>query len=394
MEPPCSRPARISVQVNGHPCSIPDIDEIVIGRDPTAHVHCDDPRVSRRHAVLARDADGWQFSDIASHNGSFLDGQPLIELHISEPVEIYLGDAHFGSILSLTPVPPTVDAMATSDAMPAVIVSTHGDDGMVSHDTATTASDTDASTSSGGFLLSAQRAEPAHGTPRAATPTPERSAAPAGADDSAPLDSATLLRILGVGAIVVGAVALLNTHELPLPLFLIIGGLILALYIGSPTRLMRDQVVDRWDCLIDGGQERGSDIIASTTARITGQGLPSVSHTQQQLTASALRGDPRPFLVISQRANSRLRPYKMYVNVRDYGTNLQVSWFLIYHRGFFERLKPNPLVALNLFDEQDLRAYSTTVHHALIDGVIELMLALDQDTSTLSRSTKGFLGIS
>ena len=64
------------------------------------------------------------------------------------------------------------------------------------------------------------------------------------------------------------------------------------------------------------------------------------------------------------------------------------------HRGFFEKMLPNPIVTLDLFDEQDLRAYVGVVHHAFLDAIVDLMVELGQDASKLERSSKGFLGIS
>jgi hypothetical protein len=164
--------------------------------------------------------------------------------------------------------------------------------------------------------------------------------------------------------------------------------------LGSPARLKREQVVDRWDCLIAGGHGRGDAIVDATLDRIDQQQLPFVSYKQRALAASLLRGGTRPFLIVTHDNNGRLRPYRMHVNVRDYGQNLQTSWFLTYHLGFFEKLKPDPLVRLNLFDEQDLRAYVTAVHHCFLDSVVDLMVALGQDGSKIERNSKGFLGIS
>ena len=208
-----------------------------------------------------------------------------------------------------------------------------------------------------------------------------------------PSDLTPLARIGGWVLIGIGILALVSTRELPLPLFLAGLGVALA-YVASPARLTREQIVDRWDCLIPGAQDRGDEVLDAVTGHIDRQALPFVEHAERDLAASLFRGGTRTFLVIWHNGNGRLGPYRMHVNVRDYGTNLQTSWFLTYHRSFFERLKPNPLVALNLFDEQDLRAYVTAVHHGFLDAVVDLMLALGQDASKLDRKTNGFLGIS
>jgi hypothetical protein len=223
---------------------------------------------------------------------------------------------------------------------------------------------------------------------------PQPDPAPNNEDDPALADGAQMARIGGFIAIGIGILALILTRELPLPAFLIVGGTVLAFYIGSPNRLRRDQIVDRWDCLIDGAQGRGDEVLDAVIGHIDHQELPDVAYDERDLAASLFRGGTRTFLVIWNCGNGRLKPYRMHVNVRDYGTNLQTSWFLTYHRSFFERLKPNPLVALNLFDEQDLRAYVTAAHHSFLDAVIDLMLSLGQDASRIDRKTNGFLGIS
>ncbi|MDQ3547827.1 MAG: hypothetical protein M3439_03320, partial [Chloroflexota bacterium] len=144
---------------------------------------------------------------------------------------------------------------------------------------------------------------PAHVTPMSPLPDPA-----ADEDDPAPADGARLARIGGFIAIGIGILALISTRELPFPLFLIIGGAILAFYVGSPARLKREQVVDRWDCLISAGQGRGNEVVAATTMRIDTQRLPFVHYEQRELAASLLRGGTRPFLVISHQGNGRLRP--------------------------------------------------------------------------------------
>jgi pSer/pThr/pTyr-binding forkhead associated (FHA) protein len=50
-----------------------------IGRDPECEVHLPDASVSRRHAQIVRQATGYYLSDLASRNGTLLNGQPVIE---------------------------------------------------------------------------------------------------------------------------------------------------------------------------------------------------------------------------------------------------------------------------------------------------------------------------
>lgn len=52
--------------------------DIVIGRDPNADIVFNSPVVSRRHARLIRDSQGYQVEDLGSSNGTFLNDQKLI----------------------------------------------------------------------------------------------------------------------------------------------------------------------------------------------------------------------------------------------------------------------------------------------------------------------------
>ena len=212
-----------------------------------------------------------------------------------------------------------------------------------------------------------------------------------------PAGNAIMFRIFGIIAVLLAPFIAVDADSrggLITGVVLFLGGLFLIFYLGSVERLRRDQVVDRWDILIDGGQGRREQIMDGTTTRIDSQSLPQIQHETRELATSYLRAETRPFLIVTHADNRRLKGYRMHVNVRDYGTTLQANWYLSYHRGFFEKMLPNPIVTLDLFDEQDLRAYVGVVHHCFLDAVVDLMVGLGQDSSKLERSSKGFLGIS
>lgn len=135
-----------------------------------------------------------------------------------------------------------------------------------------------------------------------------------------------------------------------------------------------------------------------------------------------LFGTKRDFLVVTETRSRRLKPYQMYINARDYGTNLAVDWYLMYRSGWLVQvlavLSAIPFVGLlvlpftamaamgqrarerrggldlDLFYTQDLRTYVTNAHHCLLDSVDKLMVSLNQDPSKLERKSRGFLGIS
>jgi GAF domain/FHA domain len=74
-------PARLTVHFPSRPARVvplPDGRETVAGRDPDCDVVLDDDRVSRRHAILVSDGATWSVTDLASKNGTLLDGVPVV----------------------------------------------------------------------------------------------------------------------------------------------------------------------------------------------------------------------------------------------------------------------------------------------------------------------------
>ncbi len=72
----------------------------VVGRDPAALVHMDDPYIGLRHLVLSREGSGWL---LVASGGSrtFLDGTLVTRLPIAGPTTLRLGDPQEGPVLEL-----------------------------------------------------------------------------------------------------------------------------------------------------------------------------------------------------------------------------------------------------------------------------------------------------
>jgi hypothetical protein len=73
-------PARLTVYLADRPARVlvlREEEEYVLGRDATSTLVVDDDRVSRRHARLRRSREGWELSDLASKNGTLVNGQPV-----------------------------------------------------------------------------------------------------------------------------------------------------------------------------------------------------------------------------------------------------------------------------------------------------------------------------
>ena len=191
---------------------------------------------------------------------------------------------------------------------------------------------------------------------------------------------------------------------------LLIGLLMIAvgLYFGlGPDGILRkEQVSDTWAILIENGQGRAEEIFQDTESFIKGSKVPSVRLDRKAIAPGifgGLSGNTRDFFVIADQRSIQLQPYKIFLNARDYGDNLDVSWYLTYKPTLLQALLSllpfiNAISAaisdLNLFDQQDLRAYATNAHHCLLKSVEKIMVELHQDTSKIDRKSRGFLGIS
>ena len=95
---------RLHVRCGGREFVAEGGEPLTVGRDPAADIHCEDRRVSRRHAVLLPGPDGWTIEDSQSTNGTFVEGRRLSRLVIDKDVVVHLGDARAGARLELKPL--------------------------------------------------------------------------------------------------------------------------------------------------------------------------------------------------------------------------------------------------------------------------------------------------
>ncbi len=67
--------------------------EVRIGRDPSNSLAISDLSLSRRHCVLAREADGYKLRDLDSRNGTFVNGRVISEKLLSHGDQISVGES-------------------------------------------------------------------------------------------------------------------------------------------------------------------------------------------------------------------------------------------------------------------------------------------------------------
>lgn len=68
-----------------------DVDVTTAGRHPNAEIFLDDVTVSRKHAEFKRDATGFTVTDLASLNGTYLNGARVDSAKLTDGDEVQVG---------------------------------------------------------------------------------------------------------------------------------------------------------------------------------------------------------------------------------------------------------------------------------------------------------------
>jgi pSer/pThr/pTyr-binding forkhead associated (FHA) protein len=68
-----------------------DADVVAAGRHPQSHIFLDDITVSRRHAEIVRDPDGYTVRDAGSLNGTYLNRERVESAKLKEGDELQIG---------------------------------------------------------------------------------------------------------------------------------------------------------------------------------------------------------------------------------------------------------------------------------------------------------------
>jgi len=66
-------------------------DRVVVGREPDTDVFLDDVTVSRRHAVLVHEADGYTIEDQGSLNGTYVNRRRVEHARLEDGDEVQIG---------------------------------------------------------------------------------------------------------------------------------------------------------------------------------------------------------------------------------------------------------------------------------------------------------------
>jgi len=173
--------------------------------------------------------------------------------------------------------------------------------------------------------------------------------------------------------------------------------------------LGEEKILDNWSVLIENAHGRSKKIFDLTKESMKKERLPDVE-VEEVKVKSRPRGllgkvFERDYLMVT---NKGLKDFKMYIGARDFGNNLNVSWYLTCEPGPLKKMFSQAFTRatgslasgialsfmMDVFEYEDLNAYVTSVHHALLGAVDTVMREVGQDPSKIDRKSRGFLGVS
>ena len=112
-------------------------------------------------------------------------------------------------------------------------------------------------------------------------------------------------------------------------------------------------------------------------------------------------GNEREFLVLKDKQRLSLQAYQVFLNARDYGENFDVSWYLTCRPTIAQVLgslfvksysAEKEISDLNVFDQQDVRAYAMNAKHCMRKAVEKVLNEAGYDPSKIDWSRKGASG--
>src|SRR6266705_4231765 len=124
--------------------------------------------------------------------------------------------------------------------------------------------------------------------------------------------------------------------------------------------LKNESVTSSWNSLVIQGAGKDKWVMDTVEQMIKEAHMPGVT-TGQQEVSSGLFGAKRKFLVVN---HTSLRDYRMYIGARDFGTNLDVPWYVTIQPSALKRAvskyttgHPQALsMQVDFFSQQDLSA--------------------------------------
>ncbi len=161
------------------------------------------------------------------------------------------------------------------------------------------------------------------------------------------------------------------------------------------------KIVESWGTMLEGCQGEDESLFRAVEVYLEESKAPGVTWKRETVSPGWLKGlmgKKRDFLLIE---HERFDDYSLFVSVRDYGRHLDVNWYLA-------ASQKNPLVKLatqaagyipgsaifnlDVFDQEDLRAYGRLGAHAVRQAVKRVLEKRNIETE-IDWKSKGMLAL-
>jgi hypothetical protein len=159
------------------------------------------------------------------------------------------------------------------------------------------------------------------------------------------------------------------------------------------------KILDKWSTMIFWCQGEEEGFLRAVEANLAAWQAPGVFWKRETVSPGWLKGlmgKRRDFLLVS---HERFDDYTFFVSARDYGTSLDISWYLAAsQKNALAKLAVSyvpgsALFNLDVFDQQDLTAYVTVGHRAVRMAVEDLLQKKHLDMA-IDWKSKGMLAVS
>jgi hypothetical protein len=160
--------------------------------------------------------------------------------------------------------------------------------------------------------------------------------------------------------------------------------------------LRKSRIIDTYATLLENAQGGAETFFKEVEQYLITAKIPNVSFERTQVKTHFLGGAGREHIIVTHR---NLPEFKMYIGARDYGNYLAVTWAERIEVGFMSSQLSKQIAGsgvgltyanLDVFSEQELSAYTTIVHRAVVDTAEKIMAGLNQDFSKMNtRSRSG-----
>lgn len=168
---------------------------------------------------------------------------------------------------------------------------------------------------------------------------------------------------------------------------------------SGTVRLDDQKIKERWGQIIEHANGKAESVYKMMQQFLQEAQPPGVGWDFIDVKTT-LFGSRRQYLRVT---NQSLKDFRIYVGARDYGSHLDVQWYMTVEPGFLKSAVSRAMAgeggeqalswALNIFDQQELSAYASTVHSCLLKAVDIVAKELGQDPTKFNRKSKGFLEV-